>query len=391
MQLFKRSNESETYDNIIAYLFTFVCVSALLIVRSALFYYESGDYTLFYGPWIETFRTMTFIEGLGTKVGNYNPPYMYILNIIARINFSDVILMKIVSVFFDLLLAVFVMRIVSLKTDSLNIHISALILTMAVPTIILNSSMWGQCDSIYSAFAIGSVYFGMRGKSKLTYVFIALAISFKLQTGFLLPLIAVFILTGKIRFRDCYIFFVVYIAMLLPAIFSGMPINVAFLIYLDQATTYTRLNLNIVNLWQFVGNVNTANFTIAGLFMTGTAVLSLLYFIYIHKERLKENIDYVRLAYIFAVMIPFLLPKMHDRYYFMADALSVAVFIYDKKRWYVPVVTILCSYISYAFLLMLGTELIDFRLAATALFIVIIIVLRDFISSLYYKTEDSGS
>ena len=389
MRFIKDSKEETVVNNFIAILFTFICITALLIVRVALFYHESGDYLMFHKLWIEAFRGMSFIEGLGTKVGNYNPPYMYILNIIARINVSDLVLMKVVSVFFDIVLAFFVMKIVSLKTDSRNMQISALILTLAVPTITLNSSMWGQCDSIYSAFAVGSVYFGMRGKSKLTYVFAALAVSFKLQAAFIFPVIAVFAFTGKIRFRDCYMFFIVYIAALLPALIAGMSFNDAFLVYFGQATTYTRLNLNIVNIWRFVGNVSIENFITAGLYLAGTAVLSLLYFTYVHRERLKDNIDFVRLSYLFAVIIPFLLPKMHDRYYFMADVLSIAVFYYDKKRWYVPVVTVFCSYLSYAYFLMNGIEMVDFRLAAIALFIIIVIVLRDYVTSLYYKTEDN--
>ena len=366
----------------IAVIFTITCVIALLIVRGALFYYESGDYLLFLRVWIAEYRSMTFLEGLGTKISMYNPPYMYILNIIARLDFSGLYLIKLVSVFFDILISYFVMKIVALRTNRLNMHILAFLLAFAIPTVILNSSMWGQCDSIYAAFAVGSVYFGLRGKSKTAYAFMAIAVSFKLQAVFLMPMLAVFVFTNRIRLRDCYMFFAVYIATLLPAILTGMSLRDAFFVYFIQANYYSSLNMNIINIWRFIEHVEYNNFRIAGLYMAGVAVLGLLYFTYIHRARLVERADFIRLAYLFAIIIPFLLPKMHDRYYFMADVLSVVVFLYDKRRWYVPVVTILCSYTAYAWFLMSGITIINYRIAALALLCVIIIILKDYVTSL---------
>ena len=370
------------FDNYAPTLFALICVIALLIIRGAFFGYQSGDYIYFLQPWIEEYRIMTFLDGLGTKVGTYNPPYMYILNIISRMNLPDLTLIKIISVFFDFLLAYFVMRIVALRTNRINVHIFAFLLTLSLPTVVLNSAMWGQCDSIYAAFAVGSVYFGLTKQSKTAYAFMALALSFKLQAVFLLPILPMFVIADKIKLRDCYMFFAVYLATLLPAILAGMPVYDALFSYVTQANYYNRLNLNIINIWLFVDNVDYDSFRTAGVYMTGIAVLGLMYFTYINRKRLVNTIDFVRLAYLFAIIMPFMLPKMHDRYYFIADILAVTLFFYDKKRWYVPAVTILCSYLSYTQFLMFRLETIDFRYAAIVLFVIIIVVLRDYIISL---------
>jgi len=383
MQTSKNENNYNLTNDIIAIVFALVGVIALLIVRIALFYNEWGD-LIYFRQWISEYQNMSFIEGLGTKIGNYNPPYMYILNIIARINVSEVYLIKIVSIIFDFIIAFFVMRIVSLKTDSLNMHVLAFLLAFAIPTVLLNSSMWGQCDSIYAAFAIGSFYYGLRGRSKAVYILMALAISFKLQAVFLLPMIPVFVLKDKIKLKDCYWFFVAYIAALLPAVLSGMPVGVTLSTYVDQANTFASLNMNIVNVWQLVSaHVDYNAFLTAGLYIAGLAVLGLLYFTFVNRQRLVSNTDYIRLAFLFSIMMPFLLPKMHDRYYFIADVLSLLVFLFDKRRWYVPVISIFCSYLGYAYFLMNGIHLIDYRLAALALLFVILVVLRDYVISLY--------
>ena len=365
-----------------ALLFAVVFSAALLIVRVSLFYHEWGDYTYFLQPWLATYRTMTFWEGLGTVVGNYNPPYMYLLNIISRINLPELVLIKSVSVFCDFLIAFFVMKIVSLRTKSYYIRLLAFVLTLAIPNVILNSSMWGQCDAVYSAFAIGAVYFGLKERSRLVYVFFALAFSFKMQAAFLMPMIPVFIFMKKIRIKDCYWFFIVYFATLLPAIFAGMPVGTVLATYTNQADTYSWLSINIANVWSFTRNLPYEHFVTAGLFVAGSAILGLLCFTWVNRKRLVDTADFVRLAYLFSVLMVFLLPKMHDRYYFLADLLSLLVFLFDKRRWFVPVISIFCSYISYAWFLMGAFEVIDFRIAAFAMLFVIIVVLRDYVKSL---------
>jgi len=383
MQISKGSQFNGSISNtFLAMVFALLAVVTLLVVRGALFYFESWDYIQFLSIWVSEFRSMTFFEALGANVGNYNPAYMYILNIISRIGIPDLYLIKAVSVIFDFVIAYFIMKLVSLKSDSSYVKITAFILALAIPTVILNSSMWAQCDSIYTAFALGSIYFALSQRSKMAYAFIALALSFKLQAAFVLPIFAVFLLKEKIRLKDCYIFFVVYIAMLLPAIVAGRSIADLLLIYFTQTDTYHHLNLNSVNIWQLVGDVEFRNFRIVGLFISGLAALALMFFTYICKERLVKTVDYIRLAYLFAVILPFLLPQMHDRFFYMADVLSLAVFLFDRRKWYVPIVTIFCSYIAYAWYLMGWAVIIDFKIAALALLTVIILVLRDYVISL---------
>jgi len=360
---------------------------ALTIVRSSLFYYESYDYIASLSRWVTQYQQVTFFEGLSTKIGNYNQPYMYILNIIARIDFSVLYQIKIVSVFFDLLLAFFVMKLVSLKSKSINMQILAFFTTFAIPTVVLNSAMWGQCDSIYTAFVVGAIYFALKERSKATYVFIALAVSFKLQAAFVLPLFVIFAMQKKIKWYDCYIFFLTYIAMLLPAYLAGYPLNELLLVYLKQTDSYHFLKLNALNIWQFVENVEFEHFRTVGLYMAGVAALGLMYFAYVNRERLKENVDYIRFAYLFAVVLPFLLPQMHDRFFYMADVLALVLFLFDKRRWYVPVITVFCSFLAYVWFLMDYIYIFDYKIAVLALTGIIFVVLRDLVISLTQNKE----
>jgi len=282
---------------------------------------------------------------------------------------------------FDVVLAYFVMKIVSLKTESANMRILAFVLAFAIPTVVLNSAMWGQCDSIYTAFLLGSIYFALCGKSKMTFAFLALALSFKLQAAFLFPVFAVFVIKDKIKLYDCYVFFLVYLATLLPAALAGRPVIDLLFVYFNQSVSYHFMTLNAMNIWRLVGDVAFFNFRIVGLFSGGVAALGLLYFTYVHKERLVHTADYVRLAFLYAMIVPFFLPQMHDRFFYMADVLSLTVFLFDKRRWYVPLITVFCSYTAYAWYLKSFVP-IDHRYTALAMMVVIFIVLRDYVVSL---------
>jgi len=380
------SNQNKP-DNFLPYLFALIAGCLLFIARLALFSFQSHDYIQFLNLWVAEYRTMTFWQGLGTNVGNYNPPYMYLLNIIARIGINDLYLIKFVSVGFDFLLAYFVMKIVSLKTESVNIRVMAFVLTLAIPTVLLNSAMWGQCDSIYTAFAMGALYFALSGRSKMTFSFMALALGFKLQATFIFPIFLVCVFTKKIRLRDCYMFFAVYFAMLLPAIIAGMPVEDFLLVYFGQADTFHFLTLNAMNIWQLVGDVPFQAFRIVGLVVCGLAVLSLLYYAYIHRDRFIHTVDYVRLAFVFVAVAPFLLPQMHDRFFYMADVLSLVVFIFDKRRWYIPLMVIFSSYVAYVSYLMNWVILVEFRHMAIVMGLAIIMILKDLVISIRANTE----
>ena len=53
-----------------------------------------------------------------------------------------------------------------------------------------------------------------------------------------------------------------------------------------------------------------------------------------------------------ALFIPFVMPKMHDRYYFMADMFALLYAARHPRRWWIPVCVIAASFICYAPFLM---------------------------------------
>ena len=375
-------------NNPVMMIFVLMMFAGLFAARGALLYFGSMDFHSFLSGWMTELRNASGIsEAFGERIGNYNMPYLYILFILSRFDFSDLFLIKFASMVFDIILAYYAMKLVSLKTTRINLKILAFASTLAIPTVILNGAMWAQCDSIYSAFALGAIYYALAGKGKLAYVFLGLSFAFKMQAVFVMPLFIVFLFKKKLRFRDSWLFPVTFFGTLIPSIAFGMPIRSTLSVYIEQFDYFNALTANAISIWRLVGSVDQNHFISGALFFAGVIVVSLMYFIYVNKERITKTTDYIYIAYLFAVIMPFVLPKMHDRYLFIADVLSLLVFMYNKKRWYVPFITIFASYSTYVPYLMGAYVVIDILYITTALGVVILILLKDLVEKLYNKKE----
>ena len=113
--------------------------------------------------------------------------------------------------------------------------------------------------------------------------------------------------------------------------------------------------------------------------LAGIAALMLIYICLKYKENINDDL-LLEMFYISALLIPFLLPRMHERYFYIADILSVIVFFYNRKKWYIPAITVFASINAY-FAFLAGSVTVDQSVVALALLVIIGISLKNFIAS----------
>ena len=141
--------------------FAVVTVFALL-VRIAGFDYISQDMKGYLVKWFDRVQKLGGIKSLGTRVGEYNVIYQFMIALMTYIKMDSVYLYKILSLVFDYLLAFYTALFVAdikgkkIFTGTFNI---AYTVVLFLPTVFLNSSFWGQCDSFYSAFLVRFLYY----------------------------------------------------------------------------------------------------------------------------------------------------------------------------------------------------------------------------------------
>jgi Gpi18-like mannosyltransferase len=348
-------------------IFVAVCLIAFRI-RLSFFPYISGDYGTFLKPWMEKIDTDGF-SAFKEAFFNYTPLYVYILGIGVALKVNFLFWVKIVSVFFDFVLSYFVAKIVEIKYPKLFKLV--FMVTLMLPATIFNGSMWGQCDSIYGSFVVASLYFLLKNDHFKSAFFFALSLCLKLQGVFFAPVFLILIITKnlpkKFILTVSTLFVVLYLLMIFPIsqnfifgsdarplldstseIKNGVVVPVSktdglLTIYTSQSKAYSNLVMGgIPNVYQWISNDKYEYFYQAGLGIALVGVLLVAYYFVNNKITNLDNDAIIKLSLLSVLIVPYLLPKMHERYMFLADILAITYsFWFPKKFWVGVIVSII--------------------------------------------------
>ncbi|MDR3653994.1 MAG: hypothetical protein P4L34_13615 [Paludibacter sp.] len=354
-----------------------------LTIKLVLLPVKTGDYVVFLDPWLEFIKTHGYIFSLKYNFYDYTPSYMYILILIAKLGFNPLYSVKIVSIIFEYLAAFFIGKIVYQKYNSNIVIWVSLAIIPLVPTVILNSSYLSQCDSIYASFIFGSIYFAIKSKQFISIVFLGIAFAFKMQTVFILPLFFVLMLKGNIRWYYFLLIPAIFILSILPPWFYGRNLLDLLKVYVSQSDHYKFLTLNFPNLYLWISNDYYQSVKIYGMIFTFIATL--FFGFWFRKKKYIFTFEiWIKLAFLSSIIIPFILPGMHERYMYLGDLSGVLYFLVVRKNIHLPIGIILVSSYSY----IRCSRFNDVLPMAPAFFLyllIIIFTISDFVTSLNNK------
>lgn len=323
-------------------------IFAAMLLRGLCMGHETLDYQNFLTKWVDFFRNNGGWSALSMSIGNYNVPYLYFLALFSYSGVRDLYLIKFLSVFFDIVLAWAVMRIVRISRRDTPALLCAFFTTLFLPTVILNGAYWGQCDSIYGAFAVMSVLFALERRPALSVISVAVSFAFKLQAVFIMPVFLIFIYTGRMKWRHLLLFPLTYLVMVLPAILAGRPAADTVMLYFNQAGSVGgAVNYNSPSIFAFTpygadGEL-LSKLGIAAAFVFLAAVFLWLFL----RRKYVSDRALLAVCLLISAGVPFLLPHMHDRYFFIADVLSLALAITIPSLAALPVLMSFASLLGY--------------------------------------------
>ena len=306
-------------------------VSALLMalamgLRAVMFDYATLDYVNFLSRWVDFFRQYGGFPALRYSIGNYNIPYLYFMALFSQLKMDDLYLIKLLSTLSDVLLAWSALLLVSRFTADRRRLLGAFFTTLLLPTVTLNSAVWGQCDSLYVAPLLLGIWCALSGRPWSAVVLAAVAFGFKLQAVFILPIYAVFLMTGKLRWKHLSAFPASYLLLVLPAVLLGRPLWETVTLYFGQTGSIgSGLNYNSPSVFSVFTNIRDEKLAAtAGIVLAFFYMLNLLAVAWAKRRQLND-LSLLALALLFAIGIPFLLPHMHERYFYGADILSLVL------------------------------------------------------------------
>lgn len=353
-------------DNILM-IFLFAITFCGCILRIFGINFESVDYTGFLKNWWIVIE-QGGVGSITTQVGNYNIPYQIITSLMTYLPFGPLYSYKFLSIVFDVLLAVAAALLVN-SLSKKNSRFKA-ILTYGIVfcslTVILNSAFWAQCDSIYVSFILFSLYFLVKDKNVLAFVFLGIAFAFKLQTVFILPVfIFYYFATRKFSILHFLIIPVVDFIMCLPAVIMGRPIVDLVNIYVEQTDYGKQISMNYPNLYYLMcDTANTANYELFKNFsivltfaVIGTGLSLVLYKKVNMKNR--ENLIFTAIWTVFTCLM--FLSSMHERYAYLLDILAIIYTMITFKKVWLPILCFFISLRGYCFFLF-NIDMLDIRI-----------------------------
>ncbi len=160
------------------------------------------------------------------------------------------------------------------------------------------------------------------------------ALAFKAQAIFLAPFVAGILIAKRAEWHSWLIPPAVYAAFMLPAWALGWPAADLALVYVRQAGTFADLSMNAPNIWVIVQDVpglGALPLTHTGFAAAAAAGVFLIFGL----QREADADRLILLALISALLLPGLLPRMHERYFLLADllAFTYAVRRRDLRGW----------------------------------------------------------
>lgn len=311
----------------------------ILINLACLPFMNNGDIRLFLKPWYAYIVEHGRWASLGDAFHNYTPPYIYLLSVgtLADGLLSPGVIIKIVAIFCSLLLAWAFHYFIRyfLERDQARIATLALLL---VPTVWINGAWWGQCDALHTAATIAALGLILRERWWAGMAMLGLAFSIKFPPAFLAPLMLGLLLSRRLPPVTLIAPPLVYALMMLPAWIAGRTAWDLATIYMMQAGYYQDLSAAAPNMWEYIDASRTLGGTpwisySAGAtigFAFGIAATLALAIITLRCRPTRERL--VLMALSGAVILPYVMAKMHNRYWFIADILSFALAIIAPSR-----------------------------------------------------------
>lgn len=368
------------------YTFGFLAIAVGLILRLAWYPVITSDYTYFIRVWFEQLASHSWLGAFTNPFADYAPLYLYLLKFLTFFPVSSLYSAKTLSLLFDILIAYLGYRLLKAASPwskRKDVLFGASVILFSLPTVLMNSSLWAQSDAIYAAGVLASLYGLFIGAPLFAAISFGLAISVKVQAIFFAPILIGFFLRAPELRKYLLVPPLVFFASVLPTVTSG-NFGYWLTIYGAQAAKYPYLSVSAQSIYAYLEPLGLSASASTLWFWLGivSAGLVALFLAYTTWKKVWNARTLVLVSLASTLLLPYLLPRMHERYFYLADLIAVLYAFYAPHRMFVPIIVVLTSLLSYMPFLsgqvgFLSYFTVDLRAPATLLLIPIGAVIYD--------------
>jgi Gpi18-like mannosyltransferase len=384
-----------------------VIAVAGLVVRWGFVDFQSGDFRAFVSRWYAFISANGHLAALrDDSFSNYDTPYLALLALLSYTPLAPIVAVKALSVASDLVLAgvgASMVRVVRSGWPWASTVTFGVLFWL--PTVVMNGAVWAQCDSLYAAAALAAVLQLMKGRPGLASAWFGVSSSLKLQAVFLLPVLIGVLLVNRHRLRSLVWAPMSFLACLVPALLAGRSLVSLLMVYpaqiLDPAGTGTTVRgagtsvpgsgpvgvpgrigapgdaggaggFTLNDGQSFTHNAPTpyawlpadasVGWKYAGLVVTAAVVLGFGVWL-LRRRRPLDAGQILLVAATASLLVPMLLPEMHERYFYLAEVLCAVAAVLDG-RFLLPALAIQLASVTTYLAYLLDQRFIPLQLAA---------------------------
>jgi len=306
------------------------------VVSAFLWPANTGDMNNFLIPWLNTILEQGQVRAFAHPFANYTPPYLYLLAAMSPLAsvFPKVTVIKLLSLLGTAGLWVAACRLLRAADRPTEGALWLLLL----PTIIANAAAMGQADAFWAAACLMTLASAIERRPFAMLVWFGVAIAFKAQAVFLAPFVGHYLFQQKVRLAFWPAPLLVYVIAMLPAALVGWPILDLLTVYLRQAQWNPVFISNAANPWSLI-QYAAPQAGLAWLWIGDLAAIVAAFLLVSQFRRRPANDArwMLGLALLSALLIPYLLPKMHERFFYLADVLAFLVAWVTRDRQFMIV------------------------------------------------------
>ncbi len=329
--------------------------AAALLLRIALSNNLPAEFESGAGEWALRMREEGFSYTITDYVGVFFPPYQYVLYLIGKFcgPVPELYLVKWASALFEYLCAYGVVKLVGLQYRRLGVRLSAAMLVLLLPTVLMNGAYWGQYDAMYVSLMLLGLYLALTDKPWSGVALFGAAFAIKMQAVFILPILLVLFGMRKIGLRHLLAFPAAYLLMMLPAMLADKPLIDILDIYAMQIDEKKELVLSGASIYRIlpIHRIPYRVFSNVGIYLSMGASAFLCGALYLRAKRLTTGMV-LTCALVLAIAMPLLLPTMRERNFYLADMLAIVFLMYYPRKWFIPCMVFASSSFGYLVSLM---------------------------------------
>jgi Gpi18-like mannosyltransferase len=307
----------------------FAILTLALFERAVCWNQRPPDMPIFLEPWFAHIVHYGPVQAFAHPFSNYEPAYLYLLAIgsLAHGFLAPMTIIKILSVAGTLFLTIALADLLK----AAGIDRRGALLVLILPSVTVNDALLAQCDALWAGSGIFALAAMIRGRTLRAMVWCGVAIAFKAQAAFMAPVIVGAMIGRRAPLWQWAVPALVFLATLVPPWLLGWPAMKLLTVYLHQASI-DQLAGRLANPWMlgtmFDEDVARQWFGL-GYIAAGAASLTVAA---LAARNARDPRILILLGALAGTALPFLLPKMLERYYFLGDVMTLALALTMRHR-----------------------------------------------------------